>query len=255
MPAGERLELGVRDDRVAKLRERLMMTGDMVASPGDPYFYDAELEQAVRRFQRRNGLDADGVVGRRTIAAMNVPVQTRIRQLELNLARVEKLVPGLSERYVFVNIAGQEVEAVNNGVVEFHERVIVGKRDRQTPEINSQINSVTFNPYWYVPKSIATNDMLPKIRANPNYLKRQGIRVMQGWGETIRELDPARIDWSNPRINEAYYLRQDPGPWNSLGSLKINFPNNDAIFLHDTPTQTLFGRQERNFSSGCVGVS
>jgi len=254
VPAGERLELGVRDDRVAKLRERLMMTGDMVASPGDPYFYDAELEQAVRRFQRRNGLDADGVVGRRTIAAMNVPVQTRIRQLELNLARVEKLVPGLSERYVFVNIAGQEVEAVNNGVVEFHERVIVGKRDRQTPEINSQINSVTFNPYWYVPKSIATNDMLPKIRANPNYLKRQGIRVMQGWGEAIRELDPARIDWSNPRINEAYYLRQDPGPWNSLGSLKINFPNNDAIFLHDTPTQTLFGRQERNFSSGCVRV-
>lgn len=254
VPAGERLELGVRDERVAKLRERLLMTGDMVASPGDPYFYDAELEQAVRRFQQRNGLDVDGVVGRRTIAAMNVPVQTRIRQLELSLARVKKLVAGLSERYVFVNIAGQEVEAVNNGVVEFHERVIVGKRDRQTPEINSQINSVTFNPYWYVPKSIATNDMLPKIRANPDYLKRQGIRVMQGWGETIRELDPARIDWSNPRINEAYYLRQDPGPWNSLGSLKINFPNNDAIFLHDTPTQTLFGRQERNFSSGCVRV-
>lgn len=254
VPSGERLELGVRDARVQKVRERLLATGDMSVSPGDPFVYDAELEEAVRGFQRRNGLDPDGIVGRRTIAAMNVPVQTRIRQLELNQRRVEKLAPQLEGRYIFVNIAGQEVEAVNNGRVEFHERVIVGTQARQTPEITSKVTSITFNPYWYVPKSIAMADMLPKIRANPDYLKRQGIRVMQGWADNIRELDPATIDWSNPRINEAYYLRQDPGPWNSLGSLKINFPNNDAIFLHDTPTQTLFGRQERNFSSGCVRV-
>lgn len=252
--SGERLELGVRDARVAQVRERLVATGDMGASPGDAYLYDQDVAEAVRRFQVRNGLEPDGIVGRRTIAAMNVPVQTRIRQLEINLRRIAKIVPALERRYVFVNIAGQEVEAVNNGVVEFHERVIVGKQNRQTPEITSQVTSVTFNPYWYVPKSIAMADMLPKVRANPGYLKRQGIRVMQGWGDNIRELDPAKIDWSNPRINEAYYLRQDPGPWNSLGSLKINFPNNDAIFLHDTPTKTLFGRQERNFSSGCVRV-
>lgn len=254
VPAGERLELGVRDERVARVRERLMASGDLNVSPGDPFLYDAELEQAVKGFQRRNGLDTDGIVGRRTIAAMNVPVQTRLRQLELNLRRVERLAPQLQGRYILVNIAGQEVEAVNHGMVEFHERVIVGTSLRQTPEITSHVNSITFNPYWYVPKSIAMADMLPKIRANPDYLRRQGIRVMQGWGDNIRELDPARIDWSNPRINEAYYLRQDPGPGNSLGSLKINFPNNDAIFLHDTPTQTLFGRQERNFSSGCVRV-
>lgn len=254
VPSGERLELGVRDARVQKVRERLMATGDMTVSPGDPFLYDAELEEAVRGFQRRNGLDPDGIVGRRTIAAMNVPVQTRIRQLELNQRRIEALAPKLEGRYIFVNIAGQEVEAVNNGRVEFHERVIVGTQARQTPEITSKVTSITFNPYWYVPKSIAMADMLPKIRANPNYLKRQGIRVMQGWADNIRELDPATIDWSNPRINEAYYLRQDPGPWNSLGTLKINFPNNQAIFLHDTPTQTLFGRQERNFSSGCVRV-
>ncbi|MBX3447326.1 MAG: L,D-transpeptidase family protein [Parvibaculaceae bacterium] len=254
VPAGERLELGVRDERVARVRERLMASGDLNVSPGDPFLYDPELEQAVTGFQRRNGLEPDGIVGRRTIAAMNVSVQTRLRQLELNLRRVEKLVPQLQGRYIFVNIAGQEVEAVNHGAVEFHERVIVGTTLRQTPEITSHVNSITFNPYWYVPKSIAMADMLPKIRANPQYLQRQGIRVMQGWGDNIRELDPSRVDWSNPRINEAYYLRQDPGPWNSLGSLKINFPNNDAIFLHDTPTQTLFGRQERNFSSGCVRV-
>lgn len=254
VPSGERLELGVRDPRVQKVRERLMATGDMTVSPGDPLLYDAELEEAVRGFQRRNGLEPDGIVGRRTIAAMNVPVQTRLRQLELNQRRIEALAPKLGGRYIFVNIAGQEVEAVNNGRVEFHERVIVGTQARQTPEITSRVTSITFNPYWYVPKSIAMADMLPKIRANPDYLRRQGIRVLQGWADNIRELDPATIDWSNPRINEAYYLRQDPGPWNSLGSLKINFPNNDAIFLHDTPTQTLFGRQERNFSSGCVRV-
>ena len=254
--SGERLEIGVRDPRVAQVRERLVATGDMGASPGDAYLYDERLAEAVRHFQMRNGLDADGIVGRRTIAAMNVPVQTRIRQLEINLRRIAKVAPEIAaeRRYIFVNIAGQEVEAVNNGVVEFHERVIVGKQSRQTPEITSQVTSVTFNPYWYVPKSIAMADMLPKVRANPDYLRRQGIRVMQGWDDNIRELDPAKVDWSNPRVNEAYYLRQDPGPWNSLGSLKINFPNSDAIFLHDTPTKTLFGRQARNFSSGCVRV-
>jgi murein L,D-transpeptidase YcbB/YkuD len=252
--AGERLERGVRDPRVAQVRERLIATGDLAALPGDPTLYDESVEEAVARYQKRNGLEPDGIVGRRTIGAMNVPVQTRIRQLETNLRRISALMPKLERRHVFVNIAGQEVEAVNDGVVEFNERVIVGKPSRQTPEITSQVTSITFNPYWYVPKSIAMADMLPKIKNNPGYLRRQGIRVLQGWDQNIRELDPENIDWSNPRVNEAYYFRQDPGPGNSLGSLKINFPNNDAIFLHDTPTKTLFGRQERNFSSGCVRV-
>ncbi|ABS64510.1 Peptidoglycan-binding domain 1 protein [Parvibaculum lavamentivorans DS-1] len=252
--SGERLELGVRDPRVVQVRERLTATGDLTVPAQDAELYDANVYEAVRRYQVRNGLEPDGIVGRRTIAAMNVRVQTRIRQLELNLRRLSAAVPALPDRYVFVNIAGQEVEAVNNGIVEFREPVIVGKQDRQTPEITSEVNSITFNPYWYVPKSIAMADMLPKIRANPDYLQRQGIRVLQGWDTNIRELNPRNIDWSNPRINEAYYFRQDPGPGNSLGSLKINFPNNQAIFLHDTPTKTLFGRQERNFSSGCVRV-
>lgn len=252
--SGERLELGVRDPRVVQVRERLAATSDLTVSANDPELYDTDIYEAVRRYQARNGLDPDGIVGRRTIAAMNVPVQTRIRQLDLNLRRISAVVPGLAPRYVFVNIAGQEVEAVNNGAVEFRERVIVGKQDRQTPEITSHVASITFNPYWYVPKSIAMKDMLPKVQANPDYLKRQGIRVMQGWDGNIRELDPRQIDWSQPRINEAYYFRQDPGPYNSLGSVKINFPNDQAIFLHDTPTKTLFGRQERNFSSGCVRV-
>jgi len=254
VPAGERLELGVRDARVAMVRKRLLSEGDLSFSGGDPYLFDQTVQEGVQRYQARNGLEPDGIVGRRTIAAMNVPVQTRIRQLELNLRRLSEIIPTLERRYVFVNIAGQEVEAVNNGVVEFRERVIVGTQGRQTPEIASQINSITFNPYWYVPKSIAMADMLPKIRANPDFLTRQGIRVMQGWDTNIRELNPHQVDWSNPRINEAYYLRQDPGPYNSLGTIKINFPNNQAIFLHDTPTKTLFGRQGRNFSSGCVRV-
>jgi len=254
VPAGERLEPGVRDARVAAVRTRLLAEGDMAVSDGDAFLYDQTVFEAVKRYQMRNGLEPDGIVGRRTVAAMNVPVHTRIRQLELNVRRLSDIIPRLEQRYVFVNIAGQEVEAVNNGVVEFRERVIVGTQGRQTPEINSSVNSITFNPYWYVPKSIAMADMLPKIRANPDFLRRQGIRVLQGWDANIRELDPQQIDWSNPRINEAYYLRQDPGPFNSLGTVKINFPNNQAIFLHDTPTQTLFGRQERNFSSGCVRV-
>ncbi len=254
--SGERLEIGVRDPRVAQVRERLVATGDMGPAAAMPISMTSRWRKRCAVSRRATDWTRTGSWVSRTVAAMNVPVQTRIRQLEINLRRIAEIAPATAteRRYIFVNIAGQEVEAVNNGVVEFHERVIVGKLSRQTPEITSKVTSVTFNPYWYVPKSIAMADMLPKVRSNPGCLKRQGIRVMQGWGDNIRELDPAQIDWSNPRINEAYYLRQDPGPWNSLGSLKINFPNSDAIFLHDTPTKTLFGKQARNFSSGCVRV-
>lgn len=254
IPEGERLVKGMRDPRVALLRKRLMATGDMSASEGDQFSFDESVYKGVRRFQARQGLSPDGVVGRSTIGALNVPVATRILQLEVNLKRLNEVAPTLGHRYVFVNIAGQEVEAVENGEVVIRKRVIVGKEDRQTPELTSKINFIALNPYWNVPLSIATKDLLPKIKANPKFLSRMGIRVFKGWSNTATEVDPATVDWSNPDVTRQYRLRQDPSRLNSLGTVKINFPNQFAVYLHDTPVKTLFGRNARNFSSGCVRV-
>jgi murein L,D-transpeptidase YcbB/YkuD len=196
----------------------------------------------------------DGIVGRGTIQALNVPVSQRIRQLEVNLKRLNEVAPTLGRRYVFVNIAGQEVEAVENGVVVIRKRVIVGKEDRQTPEYTSKVNFIALNPYWNVPLSIATKDLLPKIKANPHFLDRMGIRVFKGWSSNAVEVDPSTVNWADPNVTRQYRLRQDPSRLNSLGTVKINFPNPFAVYLHDTPVKSLFGRNARNFSSGCVRV-
>lgn len=254
IPEGEPLRKGMRDSRVALLRKRLLATGDIAASEGDPFLFDESVYNGVRRFQVRHGLGPDGVVGRGTVVALNIPVSTRINQLEVNLKRLSEVAPNLPKRYVFVNIAGQEVEAVENGQVVIRKRVIVGKEDRQTPELTSKINFISLNPYWNVPLSIATKDLLPKIKANPHFLSRMGIRVFRGWGPNAPEVDPTRVDWSNPDVTREYRLRQDPSRLNSLGRVKINFPNQYAVYLHDTPVKTLFGRSARNFSSGCVRV-
>jgi murein L,D-transpeptidase YcbB/YkuD len=254
IPQGERLEKGMRDRRVALLRKRLLATGDMTASEGDQWLFDDLVYEGVRRFQSRHGLDPDGSVGRATVAAMDVPVAARIQQLEVNLKRLNDVAPTLGRRYVFVNIAGQEVEAVENGDVVIRKRVIVGKEDRQTPEYNSKITYIALNPYWNVPQSIAMKDLLPKIKANPLFLKRMGIRVLHGWTDTAQEVDPSTVNWSDVNVTKQYRLRQDPSRLNSLGTVKINFPNPFAVYLHDTPVKTLFGRQARNFSSGCVRV-
>lgn len=254
IPDGERLEKGVRDPRIVLVRKRLMATGDVTTSDGDQTLFDQSVFDGLRRFQARHGLTPDGTIGRATIAAMNVPVETRIRQLEINLKRLNEVAPTLGHRYVFVNIGGQEVEAVENGDIVLRKRVIVGKEDRQTPEYTSRISSVALNPYWNVPQSIAMKDLLPKIRANPGFLDRMGIRVLKGWDDNAPEVDPATVNWSDPAVTSRYRLRQDPSRLNSLGTVKINFPNPFAVYLHDTPVKTLFSRGARNFSSGCVRV-
>ena len=255
IPQGEKLVLGVTDRRVALLRERLVAGGDMKASKADPYVFTPQVEAAVKRYQTRNGLKPDGVVGPRTLEMMNVPVSRRIAQLRLNRSRLAEMVARVSgeKRYVFVNIAAQEVEAVADNRVEFRQRVVVGKQDRQTPELSSAISSVILNPYWFVPKSIAIKDKLSKIKADPGYLERAGFKLMSGWGATAREINPYSVKWSADTFNR-YYLRQDPGKWNALGRVKIDFPNQYSVYLHDTPTRYLFQLSSRSFSSGCVRV-
>ncbi len=253
IPDGEPLEEGTIDEaRVPLLRKRLIATGDLDGSAGNPTVFDATVTKAVQRFQARNGLLPDGVIGKRTLDALNVSAKARLALLERNLKRINKLSENLGDRYIFVNIAGQKLEAVSNGRVERRHRVVIGKVDRQTPEYTSKITFLAFNPYWHVPQSIATKDILPQVRRDPSYLKRLNMRVYSG-GYGGREVNPYSVNW-NQATGSSFLFRQDPGPRNSLGTVKIHFPNPHAVYLHDTPSKSLFGRNIRANSSGCVRV-
>lgn len=248
---GEPMRLGTKDPAVVVLRERLAVSGDLRQTRGRAEVFDSYVDAAVRRFQLRHGLLADGVVDPKTLAAMNVPVWVRLRQLENNLGRVEELSRNLGDRYVLVNIPAAEIEAVEAGRVRSRHTAVVGKIDRQTPILSSRIHELNFNPYWTVPVSIIRKDLIPKMQEDPEYLTRNKIRIHR-WGSE-EELRPTDIDWSSDEATQ-YMFRQDPGELNSLGSVKINFHNQHSVYLHDTPSKNLFGSDFRFHSSGCVRV-
>jgi murein L,D-transpeptidase YcbB/YkuD len=254
---GSTLRPGDRGSRVVELRRRLAVTGDLAPEPGSPpiELFDQPLAEALRRFQIRNGLDGDGVVGAMTLAALNVPVEMRRRQLLLNLERWRWLPQNLGERYVLVNLPAFDLQVVEGTQVTLEMKVAIGRRYRRTPVFSDTIRYLVFNPYWEIPLSIAVRDKLPEIRKDPEYLEKQGIRVFSGWGIDQQELDPATIDWSSLGPGRfPYRLRQDPGPLNALGRVKFMFPNRFNVYLHDTPTREVFLRSERDVSSGCVRV-
>jgi murein L,D-transpeptidase YcbB/YkuD len=249
---GNRMSIGSRGDWVVMLRDRLAITGDLKEVSADPQKYDFNLEQAVRAFQLRVGLNANGVVDARTIEQLNIPAETRLRTLQANLPRITKLSQGLGDKYVIVNIPAAEVEAVEGDHVYSRHVAIVGKDDRQTPEISSNITQLNFNPYWTVPVSIVRKDLLPKLREDPGYLQQMNMKIYQGFSGP--EVDPATIDWNADIAEDTYLFRQEPGRINSMGSVKINFPNEHAVYMHDTPSKSLFAQATRLFSSGCVRV-
>ena len=251
LPDGPTLKPGMTDPRVVQLRDHLKRTGDLSLDSRQPEVFDQGLAFAVEAFQRRHGLDVDGAVGLQTLAALNVPVDERIRQIVVNMERARWLPPHLGDRHVVVNMAGFELALVEHGSIDLTMRVIVGKTYRQTPVFSGQISYLEFNPYWTVPFSIATQDLLPKAKQDPGYLANQGIRVFAG----DSEVSVWSVSWSDlGRGNFPYTLRQDPGRQNALGRVKFMFPNRHAVYLHDTPSRTLFARAERTFSSGCIRV-
>jgi murein L,D-transpeptidase YcbB/YkuD len=250
VPARMKLELGKVDGDVEALRRRLMISGDLDQRAGLSQSFDTYVDAAVKRFQARHGLPADGVTGRYTFAAMNVSAQVRLGQLQTNLERIRAKVGTMGDRYVLVNIPGAQIEAVENGRVVSRHKGIVGKIDRQTPILDSKINEVIVNPYWNAPESIVRKDIIPLMRKNPNYLKDNFIRIL---GPDGQEVDPMTIDWSTEEAARLRF-RQDPGKINAMASVKINFPNSHAVYMHDTPQQSLFTGIERFHSSGCVRV-
>jgi murein L,D-transpeptidase YcbB/YkuD len=247
------LRPGDSDARVPQLRTRLIASGDLEpAAATESLDYDAGLEAAVRSFQARMGLASDGVVGADTIAELNVPLADRIRQLRVNLDRGRVLLQDLPDEFVVVNIAGFTVYFVRGQQIVWHARAQVGKPYRRTPLFRSEISHVVLNPTWTVPPGIIEQDILPAARRDPATITRKGLRVFDAQGQ---ELDPASIDWSRYHGGHIpYTLRQDPGPANALGRVKLMFPNPYFVYLHDTPSQAQFERAGRALSSGCVRV-
>ena len=253
---GRKLEKGMWDERVMQVRARLRATADLAPqlAPVEGTF-DEELEKAVRRFQLRHGLDPDGAVGKSTIAEMNVPIEVRLRQLAVNLERWRWLPRNPGRRYIRVNIADFQLQLFDADTVAMTMRVVVGKTYRRTPVFSDLMTYLVINPYWTIPTTILLNDIVPKARNDPEYLKNERIKIYAGWQEDAPELDPAAIDWSTLSKNyQPYRLRQDPGPRNSLGTIKFMFPNQFDVYLHDTPSQYLFNRSMRAFSSGCIRI-
>lgn len=235
---------------VLALKQRLLASGDLPAEalPGD--LYDATVVEAVKRFQRRHGLSDLGTVGRLTLKAMNTPVEARLNQLTATLERLKGNGFNFAHRYVVVNIPGASVEAVEDGQVKERHLAIVGRADRPSPVIQANITSVNLNPYWTVPMSIVKADIIPHMRKDPTFIAKSNMKLL---GAENKEIDPASVKWAS-LTNPYFYVRQEPGPTNSLGQLKIDMPNGEAVYMHDTPKKTLFKNDVRFNSSGCARI-
>lgn len=252
VPQGPTLRSGDTDVRVVALRQRLVAEAFLSPASNQGELFDAEVEEAVKQFQDHHFLTADGVVGRGTLATLNVPIEARIDQLRVNLERGRWVLHDLESRFVIVDIAGFEAWYYNDNERVWASRVQVGKPYRATPVFRDQITYLDFNPTWTVPPTIMAKDILPKVKRDVSYLSKRNIKVLDRNGTVI---DPHTLDWSKySGRNFPYILRQDPGPNNALGRIKFMFPNPHFVYLHDTPSKSLFNRMGRAFSSGCIRV-
>jgi L,D-transpeptidase YcbB len=250
IPTVSTLRLGDRHPSVAPLRVRLAASGDIDPNAAGTDVYDSYVETAVRRFQARHGQTIDGIIHAETLAALNVPAPTRLTPLKVNVTRLKALGANLGPRYVLANIPAARIEAIENGVAVSRHTAVVGKPDRPSPEINSKIVQINFNPYWTVPPSIVQKDLIPKMQDQPDYLTKNHIRIFDS---RQRELQPSEINWYSEDATH-YSFKQDPGSLNSLGSIRINFPSAYGVYMHDTPLKNLFGDDFRFHSSGCMRV-
>lgn len=254
IPGNRMLRPGDSDERVSYLRRRLMVSGEMPRSSSfNDYEYDSVVEQAVVRFQENNGLRTNGRVDQPTLAALNVSAEERLAQLKLNHGRILDLVQQPpEERYVLVNVPAFQLEAVERYQTVLRHRVIVGRNGRETPALKATIRNLNFFPYWRVPDSVAKLDVFPRLVNEPDYLQKEHIRVVRG-DFNGPEIDPTSIDWSlaDSRVIK---LKQDPGPQNALGLVRIDMQNEHGVYMHDTPMKPLFQQRSRAFSAGCVRV-
>lgn len=244
---------GDDDERVPKLRRRLAAEGYLKRSGNyDSFSYDGELEVAVKKFQETHGLRPSGRVDRPTLDELNITADARLKQLQINAARLQELNRARpEERYILVNVPAFQLEAVERYEVQQRHRVIVGRTERETPNVRATVKALNFFPYWRVPDSIGTLDLVPRLRKEPEYLEKEQIRVYSA--QTAQEMDRSVIDWK--QVDPAKIkFKQDPGPQNALGLVRIDMMNEHGVYMHDTPMKKLFDQRSRNFSAGCVRV-
>lgn len=287
VPYGDKFKKGARGNRVIALRERLKVTGELDSSTPNSEVFDETLDIAVRKYQQRNGLYVDGVVGKSTIEALNVPVSQRISQIELTMERWRLLPQYLGNRYILVNIANYHLYGVENNSDAIDMRIVVGKPQWNTPMFSEEMTHIVMNPYWNIPPSIFKDDIAPRVKQDPEYLSKRGIDALglqapekvlieateqvevaenvEGTSDDIdtgeQELSEAEIQnkqaqeqYISQVLTGKYRLRQNPGPGNPLGQIKFLFPNKHSVYLHDTPNRGFFKRAQRNFSHGCIRV-
>ena len=238
--------------RSALLAANLALMGDLKTSSNVQPVPDASLNEALRSFQTRHGLEATGKLDAKTVAAMNVPLEDRIAQIEINMDRLRWIADRFEARHIRVNIPGFHLSVHDGDQIPLEMRVIVGSPKDRTPLLDGQIEYLVFSPYWNIPLSIARKELVPKIRKDPSYLAREEMEVVRVTGNSVQRVDPAKIDWDAVSKGSGYQLRQRPGASNALGLVKFIFPNPYNVYLHDTPTDNLFDRLTRTLSHGCI---
>jgi len=246
------LKPGMMDTAVITLRKYLTITGDLPRNnySSNDTVYDSVVVDAVKQFQFRHNLTQDGIIGKETLLNMNVPVEDRINQIRVNLERARWVMHVLENDFLVANIAGYNLRRVTNDSVVFYSRVIVGRKYHESPIFKGKLQYIVLNPTWTLPYSIATKETLPKLQKDPGYLAKHNMIIMDRSGKV---LDPSTIDFNRlSRGNFPYIVRQEAGPHNSLGQVKFIFPNSYSVYIHDTPARSLFSREKRAFSHGCI---
>ncbi len=252
IPDGPVLKPGMEDSRIPALRKRLLSNEEMAVADPASLLFDDQLKEAVIRFQKNHYLEGDGIIGKQSLATLNQTVDEKIDQIRVNLERARWVLHDLPNRFILVDIAGYTLAVYDRGKVTWQTRVVVGKPFHETPVFRADMKFLVINPTWTLPRSIIVNETLPKIKKDPSYLARENLRIIDHQGNTI---NPGTINWQTTTgRNFPYGIRQDPGPENALGRIKFIFPNSHAIYLHDTPSRSLFGRDQRAFSHGCIRV-
>ena len=254
---GRELRAGDKGKRVDALKKRLMMEGyDVPAKLAATDVFDHDTELSVCSFQEKHGLPQTGVVDEATLKALNTSAEERLRQIEVNLERWRWLPHDLGSRYAVVDAASFELFVVDRFETVLSMKIVVGMLTWQTPVFSSRITDIVINPYWYAPTRVLLKELINYIKADPNYLPNNKMKLMRGWGDEETEVDAKTLDLDNVSAkNLDFHLRQDPGPLNLVGRIKFSMPNKYNVYLHDTPYQSDFGQFTRTFSHGCIRIA